>query len=1243
LVDGLKRLVRGDSWVEQQRLAVLGALGLEIELVGRLFGDLRQLLLQSCGHGAGWCRLQEANCLGQDFFRTVVGGLGMEIAATELLSCVSPFSSSCHIQKVPASAKNSLLLALLREGVPKAVKSTALSLLLHYSTPSLLLHIPIFTLHLRQQLYMSAAPSKQVPKFSSFCPKKPAPQEQPSPISTSLKRQRSPERDNDSVKSHRNTEQRQPSSHRHRSPSGRRLKKSGSHHPDRDQHHHKHAYDPDNTRTTTLVHHDQNSDLFVLDGKGDYQNVAYDRLHKYSVPAYHRAGYGNILGLRLRYKIDRADSTLDKLVLTDKSAVSKQKPQRLLLKRQRNQELSASHERDKDELDLAQDFVGFSPSTGDYDPKATDDDDDYDSFRYTNQSTHSAPHDLQQREVLDVASVAEMQIRQQNVQLVRATKTDPLDLQAWLDLANFQEYLVSPGADAHSLTNTERQNLATMRIAVYEKALKHFPSSEAAKRECLLVDLLQEASLAWDVQKYIHKLQEILQQHPENFTIWTRYLNACQANPIDFHFEDVKAFFIRSLRTLGSAAETNREPKTQKMLLYLILRYTVFLLDTGYDELSIATWQAICEYHLFRPERLATREDSQVLADFEQFWENETPRFGEVGAQGWLATSEGDEMASDLQEPPPKAKLDSKLPFRSFSVLERTTSELLQFPGRTLNDIGVDDPFHVVFFSDLRDVLEATAAGFDDLDLLDAMLCYLGLPSVSLTTTTGKDTQQQPEWRSDILLRHGLLQLGSFANERGILNGQRTDNYRTSTDLLFSRVFQDLPNINAEENVYDHQSPPEVVHFARRVLSSMVKRSPNDDDLAEYHLAFELSYFPQEASKVAKKILRQRPSSPRLYNACATIAAKLGQNEKAAQIWSGAINMKDSFSHEAQEELVLLWRGWIWCDLESDKPQTALSHLASFGNGAYLDGSGTVPIATATLLRLRNAFRDGFEHALGQSQPKLAALNAEMLALVAYLTEPDALQVSVDSIHEQCNVTQQRLTDDHVLVEMLHQVKAGIIAYHIRQRRPYRPAFVRFELETSIAHFPDNTLFLEMYRDNEVRFRLDDRVRSILKTQVLTQRQSPLVTWTFAVNQELLRYKSQSSGSTAESVRSTFNRALMTVGSPVRYSQMLWVMWFRFEKQLAQEEATQRVTAGKKSIAGHKSFEQLKHVFLSGLHHLPWSRNWILLGLDTFDSDDKQRWSTQELKSLYNVLAERELRIRVDGIESLLSVKPGER
>lgn len=1082
-----------------------------------------------------------------------------------------------------------------------------------------------------------SAPTREVPKFSSFRAKKPTQQEQSSSHSTTLKRRSSFEHDHGTVKSHRSAERQEPSPRRHHTSHEHRVKTSDTRHRDRDvRERHEHRK-PTIINTPLQSHHDEISDLFVVDRKGDPQNVAYDRLHKYSIPTYHRVGYGNILGLHSRFKIDRVESTLDKVLTTDSTAIPKQVPQRLLLRRQRNQELFAIRVRDDHELDLAQDFVVLPPSTDDHDAEFTHD--SFGSFRNLGQIVDSDPHHFREQEILDVSSAADLQVRQQNVQLVRATKSNPSNLQAWLDLANHQEHLVSPGANAQSLSNVERQTLADMRIAVYEKALKYFPASEAAEHERLVLALLHEASVAWDAQKYMHKLKGILQQHPESFPIWSLYLDASQTNPIDFRFEDVKAFFVHSIRTLGSTASSDHEPDSRRMILYLILRYTIFLLDTGYDELSIAIWQALFEYHLFRPEHVASRDNTEMLTYFEQFWDNESPRFGEMGARGWRAGLQDDNVTSNPQEQPLKDQMRSKLPFRCFSARETTMSKYFQFPGRTMDEVGAEDPFHVVLFSDIRDVLEATAAGLNHHDLLDAMLCYLGLPSVGLRVPAVNDARSRPEWRSDVFLRHGLLQSGFPTDDDNWLSRQHISNYQTSTELLFSRMFRDILVPAPGKNTHSRSSTQDATDFARRVLTGVVREFPNDDDLAEYYLAFELSCFPKEAPKAAKQILRERPSSLRLYNACATIEAKLGKSEKAAQIWSGAINMKDSFSHAAREELVLLWRGWIWCDLEANQPQTALSHLASFGGNVDLNASKSVSLSPATLLRLRNAFKAAFEHSLSQSNPRLAALNVEMLALVAYLTEPDALQASVDAVDEQCKAAKKNFANQLVLVELLHQVKAGIIAYHIRQKRSYRPAFVRFELETSIADFPDNTILLDMYRDNEVRFRLDDRVRSILKNQVLTRGQSPLVTWTFAINQELLRYASQSSGSTAESVRSTFNRALMTVGSPVRYSQMLWAMWFHFEKRIAMEEAGQKSVIGKKTIVTQNLYEKLKQVFLSGLHHLPWSKKWILLGLETFDRDDGMGWVTPELKRLCNVLIERELRIRVDGIDHLLNVR----
>ncbi|THY25256.1 DUF1740-domain-containing protein [Aureobasidium pullulans] len=376
-----------------------------------------------------------------------------------------------------------------------------------------------------------------------------------------------------------------------------------------------------------------------------------NRQHRSRIPVMDTINGGTLAFLLLPnnhfwFKIDRAESTIDKVFIIDKSAASKQVPQRLLLKRSKNQELLALLDHDKNELDLAQDFVVFSLFTDiDADPVASPNDSG--SFRDLVYPESHAPQ-VQN-------PTADLQARQRNIQLIRATKINASDLQAWLDLASHQEHLVSPAVDASSMINSERKTLADLRIAVYEKALKQFPENEAPVREELLLRLLSEASITLEAQKYKQKLQDTLQQHLTSFPIWTLYLNACQANPVGFRFEDVKTFFIHSLRTLGSNDNVNHNLEAQHMILYLTLRYTFFLRDTGYVELSIATWQALCEYHLFRPEHLAHLGRDFILADFEKFWESERPRFGEEGARGWCIHDQDDGIDPELRSILPDA------------------------------------------------------------------------------------------------------------------------------------------------------------------------------------------------------------------------------------------------------------------------------------------------------------------------------------------------------------------------------------------------------------------------------------------------------------------------------------------------------------------------------------------------------------------------------------------------------------
>lgn len=275
-------------------------------------------------------------------------------------------------------------------------------------------------------------------------------------------------------------------------------------------------------------------------------------------------------------------------------------------------------------------------------------------------------------------------------------------------------------------------------------------------------------------------------------------------------------------------------------------------------------------------------------------------------------------------------------------------------------------------------------------------------------------------------------------------------------------------------------------------------------------------------------------------------------------------------------------------------------------------------------------FQDGFEHALTDSSPHLAYANAECLVLLAYFSHSDALNPALGVLQQLSSTVSKSSIglSAKAVIELLHQTKSDIIAVHIAQNRPYKPAFVRAELEASINLFPNNTKFLQLYRQTESRFRIDDRVRTVLKDQAMAEQGSPMIRWSFAIDQEMSRYRAQVSGSTVESVRAVFSRALADEQSQVRHSKTLWLRWLRFEEKHAQRQmdAMASLPARTHEAAGRK----LRDVFLQGLRSLPWCKGWILEGFWIFDSDAMYAWNERELQQLADVLREREFRIRME-------------
>jgi len=263
--------------------------------------------------------------------------------------------------------------------------------------------------------------------------------------------------------------------------------------------------------------------------------------------------------------------------------------------------------------------------------------------------------------------------------------------------------------------------------------------------------------------------------------------------------------------------------------------------------------------------------------------------------------------------------------------------------------------------------------------------------------------------------------------------------------------------------------------------------------------------------------------------------------------------------------------------------------------------------------------------------------------LLVYLTADHALPAALDVLHDHCAVLEHQNRDERTThaLELMHQFQAHLLLYHVQQKQPYKPIAIRERLEESIRLYPNNSLFLSVYTEIfRHQSRIDESVRRTIRWTMLVKPEKTTITgWMIAAAYEIDRFEAQA-GSTAENVRAVFQRALKSVSSPVANAPELWMLLFSFE-QAVLERLLQRNDAvglrhARKEIAKH--LERWKEVFLDGLRCLPGSKIWVLAGLAAFDRgvEDRFGWTLQDLKRVYNVLHERELRVRTEGVEDLV-------
>lgn len=1010
---------------------------------------------------------------------------------------------------------------------------------------------------------------------------------------------------------------------------------------------------------------DNGADLFIVDAKGDKYNLVYGTIHRYSVPSYYRVGRGCVLGLPRSYRIDRDTVEGGALVIrrdawsTDAtrtkpmSAIAKLNKLKPRLLRVRQESITNAA------ADTTEDFLPLDPSGNQKhreifgEPDSGDEEHGYRSILGKAKPEDNLPSHLEiapetessgeEGERVDLST----EVRQLNVDLSRNIEQNPHDIGGWLRLIDHQDALLTGTEDEQRpLTYAERMSLADIKISICEKALKR--TGQNPSKDRLLLRLVEEGAKLWDTKKLSAQWQSILKSNSQFISLWVKYLDFRQTEFLDFTYERCMATFIDSLRLNLSSPNGPEKVHVQN---YLFLRLTLFIREAGFTEHAVGLWQAVLESTIFRPDELTpSNEREKSMSAFLEFWESEVARIGDVGAKGWKSKT-----SVPIQ---PKvftlgSRLDPRSIFPSWAVCERDRAVDARTPARSLDESEDDDPYRVIISSDLEGFLPLMWQ-LDSTDgLLDGFLYFCHLPPLASPSNT-----ETNRWIGDNFLRNEFMgntnsTIGTWLSKSEAEGFSPVSfphhNFIHTADTYFAEQQSWFSSFHLwTEATADGKSELEA-DWVRRNLRLLVEGYPKDHDLAEYVLALEFAFSSKEAKKFAKSLLKKRPSRLRLYNAYALMERRSGNHAAADHVWATSISMSKTFAGDDRVDAAILWRTWIWESLEARDTARASSLLLAIPQHSVdlvsRPASGQATFVPTELLKVHSSLSESQGSALGSQEAHVFVAYTDCLAILFYLSHSLSLgkaleayttalnRLSTSPVHSECFKS--------FTTQLLHQSRARLLYYHIRTNSMYKPAEIRSILAESISLFPHNTIFLTLFAWNESRFRIEERVRDVMRditrnrsqsTQSIGATQSvPITTHLFSIYTEL--HRPVYAGSTLHSTRAAFEKAIgdansrtnaaTTDTSTARSNLTIWKLYILFE-------------------LSHNEVQRARDVFYRGMRACPWSKELIMLAFTHLRADLHQSEARkgegmgfEELRRVYNVLIEKELRVHVD-IEDVL-------
>ncbi|KAJ7783652.1 NRDE-2, necessary for RNA interference-domain-containing protein [Mycena maculata] len=940
-------------------------------------------------------------------------------------------------------------------------------------------------------------------------------------------------------------------------------------------------------RRTTDEQADSTSRLFYSDRKGDPLNIQYGGLHSREVPKYHSGRH--ILGLPPSFSVLYRTShgvevglpgkrKMPSLTDTSSRALLSRNPTRSLV----NATASSSKYEEHD---------GFlrlpSRSANEQAYRAIDK-----SNGNSDSESDSGQSDAGDSSEEETPNSHQVTLRTINEKLA----VDSRSISNWLSLLSHT--LLAIPTTSKNATRARSE----ISISILSRALE-----AAGNSSILRIRYLQAGEEIWHDSKLRAEWEDALKKVTSG--------PAAPSGGVEIWMEWFEWRIRKSNKGISAVVE---DAKRALAALYhdevaqvrIFWRLAVAFQNTGFGERATAMFQAQAELVFQIPQALYGLPLARRLDSLEEFWESECPRIGEAGATGWDTWFSSGRPSMPPASPPKPPPIEDLDPYRKFGFSESLADRALFLPRRSTDIEADSDPYSIILFSDIRDVL----LNLDSADAKDLfrhawlMVLGLNLPGFKVGPRLGElepDTSMDLDdrWCHTYLLRPAYLD-AVFPSNKGTVSRIMSD---AVTGVIVGREREyasglggpisswgwgvirslEVPSSDGRTRALWSKEDLKGVNgpFVRNVFSQL-RLGNGDLDWDLFSLAFEATTSVKSALKLSRGFLSTAPDSLLHWAAHARLEQLRGRPDDARKVYETVLS-----SHVARPETGRLWCDWAEMEWLARQPDAALKVVL---RSAGVDGSGGV-----MLLRAKRSLDDnanGVQH-WPEREPWV-----KLRALLELLTNnaPATLHIFDGHLSAQKvgSTNHERLTVEQLLMLYRH----GAVL-----KNPTPPALLRERVEESLKLYPSNSVLLGLFLEGERGQGVWGKVRAMLGESAggLDKDVLRRIQEVWIAGWDKGRWE-------AEVERTRSGLAAAVESERTRRSVIIWRIFIEFEIRVGQ-------------------LNRAKKLLFRAIGECPLVKELYLVAFGPL----RAVFSAQELNGFADTMAERELRLR-QGLDEFL-------